>query len=452
MTVRSPRRTPVVPITSPTFSAPTHAAFYRRIAYSFFALTAIILIGILWLSSVRATVDVHVRRTPVRTDDPVTVTLHPSGGTQIAGRVLHLPIRKSQVFEVRGVADTAPTGPTSTQPVTPTVPSAPTSTPVASQGAQGTVYAKGRIKITNNYSKSQTLVERTRFVTDDGKLFRLDQRVTIPAGGQVTATVTADQPGSAYAIAPTKFTIPGLWIDLQKLIYGESTSAFTAGTSTGLGSGASTGPVPMPVPVPAVPSSTPSTSGGDRRVVTQQNIDDAYQALTDQVVDQAKRTLAASVTDARLNGAAYFVNYTDKSTTVRPGQLANTFTAQVDIEVIGVFYSDEDMQGLIRSKLREHLPDGQEFLPLNEQDFIYTLESVDKNNESAQLRVIANAEYRLTQNTPALSPNTIAGKSKDEAAQILKGIDGVDSVDIRLQPGWIGKIPRLTDHIKIEIE
>ncbi|MBP7006237.1 hypothetical protein KBB27_03895 [Patescibacteria group bacterium] len=445
MTVRSPRRTPVVPITSPTFSAPTHAAFYRRIAYSFFALTAIILIGILWLSSVRATVDVHVRRTPVRTDDPVTVTLRPSGGTQIAGRVLHLPIRKTQAFEVRGVADTAPTATTSSQPVTPAAPIVPSSTSPSTQNAQATAYAKGQITITNNYSKSQTLVERTRFVTEDGKLFRLDQRVTIPAGGHVSAAITADQPGSTYAITPAKLTIPGLWIDLQKLIYGESTEVFTMATSSRVGG---TAPAPSPAPV-ITPAPIPS---GDRRVVTQQNIDDAYQALTDQVVDQAKRTLAASVTDARFNGAAYFVNYTDKSVTVKPGQVANTFTAQVDIEVIGVFYSDEDMQGLIRSKLREHLPDGQEFLPLNEQDFIYTLETVDKNNESAQLRVIANAEYRLTQNTPALNPGTIAGKSKDEAIQILKGIDGVDSVDITLQPGWTGKIPRLTDHIKMEIE
>lgn len=448
MTVRSPRRSPGVPITAPTFSPPSHAAFYRKIAYTFFALTACILIGILWLSSVEANVSVKVRRTPVRTDDAVEITSRPSGGAQIPGRVLHLPIRKTQQFEVRGVAETAPTAPaaSSSAPVV-TAPLGTTTAPVVPTGTER-VFAQGQVTIVNNYSKAQTLIERTRFLTEDGKLYRLDRRLTIPAGGRATGTVTADQPGAAFAIGPTKFTIPGLWIDLQKLIYAESSTAFTLRTG-------STTPTPAPTPVPTptpAPTSSTSTLPGERRIVTQQNIDDAYQALTEQVVEQAKRTLAASITDTRLNGAAYFVNTTAKSSTARPGQVASSFTAQVDIEVIGVFYSAEDMQGLIRSRLRQNLPDGQEFLPFNDQDFIYTLESVDKEGESARLRVIANAEYRLTLNTPDLSPATIAGKSRDEAKRLLEAVDGVESVEIVLRPGWIGKIPRLQDHIKMEVK
>ncbi len=448
MTVRSPRRSPVVPITAPTFSPPSHAAFYRKIAYTFFALTACILIGILWLSSVEATVSVKVRRTPVRTDDPVEITTRPGGGSQIPGRVLHLPMRKTQQFEVRGVAETAPTGASSTAvsaPVAPVSLGAASTTPTSASSTER-VFAQGQVTVINNYSKSQTLIERTRFLTEDGKLYRLDRRVTVPAGGRATVSVTADQPGAAFAIAPTKFTIPGLWIDLQKLIYGESATAFTLRT------GSSPAPTPVPAPIPAAPPVVTSTVPGERRLVTQQNIDDAYQTLTEQVVEQAKRTLAASITDPRFNGAAYFVNTTAKSSTVRPGQVASNFTAQVDVEVIGVFYSAEDMQNLIRSRLRQHLPDGQEFLPFNDQDFIYTLESVDKEGESARLRVIATAEYRLTQNTPALSPATIAGKSRDEAERLLGEVDGVESVDITLRPGWIGKIPRLQDHIKMEVK
>lgn len=454
MTVRSLRRSPVVPITTPTFSAPSYASFYRKIAYTFFALTACILLGILWLSSVQATVNVQVRRTPVRSDDAVEIAVRPSGSsTQIPGRVLHLPIRKTQEFAVRGLTNTATvssTVPVLTTTSPTTTPLIPTTTPSNPQKpTQGQAYAKGTVTIYNNYSKAQTLVEKTRVETADKKLFRLDRRVTIPVGGKVTATVTADQPGDAFAIGPTKFTIPGLWIDLQKLIYAESTEAFTVLSS---GGGSAPVPVPAPKPVPIPSPSTSTNAGGDRLVVTQQNIDDAYQSLTDQVVDQAKQTLAASITDARLNGVAYFVNTTGKSATVRAGQVASVFSAQVDVEVIGVFYSAEDMQSLIRARLRERLPDGQEFVPFNDQDFIYTLESVDKDGETARLRVIANAEYRPTSNNPALSPASIAGKSKDEAVESLKKVDGVEAVDIVLKPGWIGKIPRLTDHIKIQIK
>ena len=155
---------------------------------------------------------------------------------------------------------------------------------------------------------------------------------------------------------------------------------------------------------------------------------------------------------ARFTGAAYFVNTTSKSATVRPGQTANSFTAQVDVEVIGVFYSAEDMQQLVRSRLREKLPEGQEFLPFDEQDFVYVPESVDKEGARARLRVITNAEYRLVSSTPALAPAAIAGKSKDDAEGYLKSIDGVESVEILLRPGWIGKIPRLTDRIKMDVK
>lgn len=454
MTVRSPRRTPIVPITTPMFSPPSNASFYRKIAYTFFGLTACILIGILWLSSVQATVNVRVRRTPVRSDDAVEISVRPSGGAnQIPGRVLNLPIKKTQTFEVRGLADTAAV--TSTSPavnvVTPSTTTLPSTGSSTGTNTTTTVqgFAKGQVTIINNYSKAQTLVEKTRFQTADGKLYRLDRRLTIEAGSRATAAVTADQPGDQFAIGPTKFTIPGLWIDLQKLIFAESTEAFTvrAGTVT-----TPVTPTPTPAPTLTTPSTTTSAGIGDRRIVTQQNIDDAYQSLTNQVVEQAKQTLAASITDARLNGAAYFINVTSKTATVRAGQVAGTFSAQVDVEVTGVFYSAEDMQSLIRSRLSQRLPEGQEFVPFNDQNFIYTLESVDKGNEAARLRVIANAEYRPTQNNPALGAAAIAGKSKDEAIQQLKGVDGVESVEINLRPGWIGKIPRLTDHIKVSVE
>lgn len=449
MNVRGPRRTPVVPITAPTFAPPSHAAFYRRIAYTFFGLTALILVGILWLSSVEAQVDVRVRRTPIRGESVVEIVPQPSGSVQIAGRVLAMPMRKTQEFQVKGVAETvaaSSTTSTASMATQPVAQPTPTLTPSASStGASASVYARGQVSIINNYSKSQTLVEKTRLLTKDGKLFRLDRRVVVPAGERVTVSVTADQPGAANAIGPSTFTIPGLWIDLQKLIFAESTEAFTAAP------GGSSSPVPTPAPVP-VPATTSTAPRGDRKIVTQQNIDEAYESLTQQVVEQAKKLLLANMNDSRFTGAAYFVNTTSKSATARPGQAAESFTAQVDVEVIGVFYSAEDMQQLIRSRLREKLPEGQEFLPFTEQDFVYVPESVDKAGERARLRVITNAEYRLIPTTPALAPSAIAGQSRSDAERYLEGVEGVEKVDITLKPGWIGKIPRMTDRIKMEVK
>lgn len=90
----------------------------------------------------------------------------------------------------------------------------------ASGNANVSLRAQGTLTIYNAYSSAaQDLVATTRFVTPDGKLFRLVAGVTVP-GAQVTngqivpssvdAQVAADQPGDAYNVGPvSKLTIPG---------------------------------------------------------------------------------------------------------------------------------------------------------------------------------------------------------------------------------------------------
>ena len=80
--------------------------------------------------------------------------------------------------------------------------------------------ASGRITIYNAYSsEKQTLVKTTRFVTEDGKVYRLADAVIVPGAeikdgkiipASTQAMVTADQPGVEYNRTKTeKLTIPG---------------------------------------------------------------------------------------------------------------------------------------------------------------------------------------------------------------------------------------------------
>ena len=79
--------------------------------------------------------------------------------------------------------------------------------------------AHGTMRIYNNYSTAaQTLVATTRFISNEGKLFRTKERVVIPGGyyeggklaaGFIDIEVIADQPGEDYNIDPSTFSIPG---------------------------------------------------------------------------------------------------------------------------------------------------------------------------------------------------------------------------------------------------
>lgn len=70
--------------------------------------------------------------------------------------------------------------------------------------------ASGPIVISNTQPSPQTLIKNTRFQTPAGLIFRIHDSVTIPAGGNVTATAYADVGGDTYNVGPTTFTVPGL--------------------------------------------------------------------------------------------------------------------------------------------------------------------------------------------------------------------------------------------------
>jgi len=89
--------------------------------------------------------------------------------------------------------------------------------------------AKGMITIINKSSLDQPLVATTRFLSEDGVLFRLKERVVVPGQGQIEAEVYADKEGESGDIGPSLFTIPGLSSSAQKLIYGESVIAMKGG-------------------------------------------------------------------------------------------------------------------------------------------------------------------------------------------------------------------------------
>ena len=79
--------------------------------------------------------------------------------------------------------------------------------------------SSGNIVIYNDHSSaSQELVARTRFETPDGKIYRIQEGVTVPGQkivdgkevpGQIEVTVYADEVGPEYNVGLTEFTIPG---------------------------------------------------------------------------------------------------------------------------------------------------------------------------------------------------------------------------------------------------
>ncbi|MBP9765915.1 MAG: hypothetical protein KBD12_01620 [Candidatus Pacebacteria bacterium] len=98
--------------------------------------------------------------------------------------------------------------------------------------------ATGTIHIYNNFSESsQILIKNTRFQTAEGKVFRINDSITIPGKkgntpGSIEVKVSADSYGADYNIPASDFKIPGFkGSQKYNLFYGKSTSSMNGGIS-----------------------------------------------------------------------------------------------------------------------------------------------------------------------------------------------------------------------------
>lgn len=374
------------------FPAPANPTIYRNIAYVFVAITLVIVFAALWFSNVRATVRVTAVHEPMTIEANVEVARTPTSG-QIPGRVVQGVFEKIQEFPVE-----------------------------ARNGTSVDAQATGRVRITNNYSQSQPLVQVTRLLTSDGRLYRIDETVNVPAGGSVDVGAYADEDGAAFEFTEeTRFTIPGLSESLQSLIYAESITPFTGGTVT-------------------------------VNTLTQADIDAASAEMQELILETAQKTLMAEVADARMTESAFLARVVDVNTNIEPGEEVDRFLLSMKLDVTGVFYPQDDLEALVRDRLGDRVPDGRQIVDYDPDKTSFSVGSVNAQNETATVVLKAEVETQLGDESPTLTKDLILGLPVSEAEAKLEELEGIESAHITVRPAWVRRLPRLKDHITVKVE
>src|SRR3989338_4577127 len=158
--------------TNPTIEQPVR--LYKFIALTFLVLTILLLGVIVFMSTKRTVITIESKPTPV--DVTTQVTVGGKTAAAVSGQVATTIVGESMTFQ--------PTG-TREEPAV----------------------ATGTVKIINETDAAQALVRTTRLLTADGTLFRINQKVLVPARGTAEVDVYADQPGGSGNIGPSRFTI-----------------------------------------------------------------------------------------------------------------------------------------------------------------------------------------------------------------------------------------------------
>jgi hypothetical protein len=278
----------------------------------------------------------------------------------------------------------------------------------------------GEIILHNNYNKSQPLVAKTRLLSEDNKLFRLKEAVNIPAGGTVKAAVYADQALEEMAIAPSRFTIPGLWLGLQDKIYATSETAFEYQHQV-------------------------------KRYVKQRDLD---QALNDiqQTLD-AKATEVLKGIESGDQALAYSLDENNAMVDINAklGEEKSEFTISARNNIVLALFPKDQAEALVRAKLAFLLPDDKALSSFDSKDIVYHLDSSEIESKTANVTANFNGSMSLRTDADIIERRQLVNLNETQISEYLRAFPEIESYELKFFPSFIKRAPSLADRIKITV-
>jgi hypothetical protein len=289
--------------------------------------------------------------------------------------------------------------------------------------------ASGRLTIYNSYShEPQKLVASTRFLSPDGKIFRLASAVVVPGAkivdgkiipSSIEAEVVADQPGAEYNLSPTeKWSIPGFKGTPRY-------AAFYATSPTAM-AGGYVGEVPYP-------------SDEDMRK--------AKVEIAKVLESGAKTALLAKIpADFKMVENAFLFTIGKQNIKTEPNPRGE-FSVYAEGEVAVMAFREPDLYALFDAKIAEKGSD----LTIKNKTLSYGSARVDM----VKGLMAATVDFKATLVKKIDSDDLkskLANKSKPELSALFLSIPGIETATINLWPRWVKRVPAASDKLELVID
>ncbi len=371
-------------------------SLYRRLVWRFIAFTVFLLLVVFYFSFSKLTIIISPKGEVI--NDSLLLKVQPATSTplnadtdfreKVSGTVKELNLLEEKSFPATGEEFTG-------------------------------VDISGQVKIINNSPKSQALVATTRILSPEGKLFRIKDAVTVPAGGEVSVDIYTEKPSEDYAIGATTFTIPGLWLGLQDKIYAKSTSAFVYEQKV-------------------------------KKYIKASDIDLATKQMNDLLLAKAKTTAGApdfnqSSLYETLNPASFEIN-------AKAGDAKDSFIVKAKGSLIVVTFSKDEAIKLANAKLSLLIPDDKELVDFNSADIKYTFDNYDSKTGIAAIKESFTATMVLKNDTEIVDKKQLVNLSKQQLEHYLKAFPEIKSYELKFFPSFISRAPRLPERIQINVK
>ncbi len=360
--------------------------FYKFIALGFLCVTLVLLGTIIFMSSKRASITVITKSEPLEVTDTVILDVT-NADAVVPGFVTSTIIEEEKIFSPEGTK---------------------------TEDAQ----AEGMVTLVNKTELPQPLIATTRVLSKEGILFRLKDAVTVPARGEIRASVYADVKGASGNIAPTTFTIPGLREDKQKDIFAKSEAPMSGGVRT-------------------------------FGVVGQDDVTKAEKILLEEIKTKGAELLKV-VAPETMSGIFEVAQPTFEPV-AELGQEVNSFTLKVKANVVGIWYDAEKANAFATDMLNKRVVDNSEILSSAEPKPSISLESYDLANGTAKLTISHRGLVNIDENSKELDKTMFFGKSEDEVKRYVMSLKHVEGVEMSFKPLWNRSVPHVANNVEVVI-
>lgn len=283
--------------------------------------------------------------------------------------------------------------------------------------------ASGNIVIYNKYdSEPQKLIKNTRFESSNGKIYRINQSVTVPGmkgdiPGSVEVTVYADSYGADYNSSPTDFTIPGF----------KGTPRYTGFYARSNG----------------------SITGGSSGNVSLASLSD-INAAKDELALELAQSIKAELGKVKKEGysglySAIAVEYVDNEQDLLQG-----VTSVYEVTATGYLMLADSAQlaKALAQDIRKY--QGEDVRLGYDEALTYTTKDTAKIAKDRSIEVLVAGSPRIIWTTPnAAIKEMLAGKKRDEFQPLMRTVESVEGGEISFSPLWLSSFPADPDKIAV---
>ena len=293
--------------------------------------------------------------------------------------------------------------------------------------------ATGKITVYNECSTGpQTLVANTRFLSKEGKIFRIKKSVTMSGftkpedkivPGSAMAEVVAEEPGESYNIGKTSFTIP----KLQEINSWKFSCLYAR-------------------------SEKPMSGGLDKEVLYFSDSD--YLTAKEKLIKIAKEKNEEEFS-GKVSDEYILLERLEQSEEVKIGDdikigdVVDNFQMIVSVKTSILLAVKDDLSSLISEKINSDLSDDVELVEGSRE---YKIGEVNKDeNKKISIPVSVSQDSIVKIDVDKIK-SEIAGKDESELRKYFASTNGIKSTDVGFWPFWVKSIPSSLDKINITID